>query len=778
VSFCGEGIDTIISRLRHTARRRRVSGVWKSERGLERQTARTDRRENQQVQRKNLIFVFLTEALPVPTFPQMKTWGKSSMGLVATIALVAILPATASAANTISVNSEADAPLKTPTTECKSTEAGEPCTLRAAVELADQEGGSSTIELPTGTYTRTANEVLAIDENANITLLGGGQGATIIDGAGHGSVFEVEEEAALTLKGVTLEHGGDADEGGAVFVSFEGALTVEDSTLTENEVDDEGGAIYGQFASSITVKHSTLSNNKAGQGGAIYGAEAAMIVVQDSTITGNHARRDGGGIYGEPGSAVTVENSTVSENVAEGGDGGGIFGGDEQANEPTSTVHPDQICVEARPSEEPRKFGGVTVKQSTIEGNSAQTGDDEGEVGDGGGIYVAEEPSCGGSLARSAAKRASVGFDEEGGLDVEQSTIAHNSAEEEGGGIFEDVPFDPIVNSTIAFNTADDNGGGVYAHEDAFAELISDTVYGNEVKREIIETKPALVEDTIGNNLATGEEEDDAAIALRNTIVAEPRDIENCEGTVESLTEGEGFNLDFPSHSEVDSSIDTCGLSEEDKDLPGVEPGFETGELEENGGPTQTIALASTSAAIGVVALNGDCQGTEVDGPEGIDQRGLPRPGLTGRECDIGAYEYQGAAPKEEPKEEPKQEEPKKEEPKNEEPAKTPVAIASTGVLPFTASVPKACTSLRDITIHIQNVKQFGIVSAVISIDGHSTRKVQGKHLRTAINLRGLPKGTFTVEIVAHQRNGHILRGKRVYHTCHTKLPGHARLPL
>jgi hypothetical protein len=88
------------------------------------------------------------------------------------------------------------------------------------------------------------------------------------------------------------------------------------------------------------------------------------------------------------------------------------------------------------------------------------------------------------------------------------------------------------------------------------------------------------------------------------------------------------------------------------------------------------------------------------------------------------------------------------------------------------------CTSQRDITIHIQNVKQFGIVSAVVSIDGHSKRTLTGRHLTTAINLRGLPPGTFTVEIVAHTHSGHTLKGKRVYHTCHSKLPGHSYLPL
>jgi hypothetical protein len=99
-------------------------------------------------------------------------------------------------------------------------------------------------------------------------------------------------------------------------------------------------------------------------------------------------------------------------------------------------------------------------------------------------------------------------------------------------------------------------------------------------------------------------------------------------------------------------------------------------------------------------------------------------------------------------------------------------------VLPFKAELPKACTSQRDITIHIQHVHQLGIVSAVVKIDGKDRKTLSGKPLSTAINLVGLPKGTYTVEIVARLRDGRIVKGERVYHTCVSKMPGQAYLPL
>ncbi len=99
-------------------------------------------------------------------------------------------------------------------------------------------------------------------------------------------------------------------------------------------------------------------------------------------------------------------------------------------------------------------------------------------------------------------------------------------------------------------------------------------------------------------------------------------------------------------------------------------------------------------------------------------------------------------------------------------------------VLPFKVIQPAACTSKRDITIHIQHVKRLGLVSAVVEINGKDKRTLKGKHLAAAIDLVGMPKGTFTVEIVGRRRDGKIVRGKRVYHTCVAKLPGHAYLRL
>ncbi len=698
----------------------------------------------------------------------MQRWGMMTLVLLATAIALALTSASALAATPIQVTETTDAPLEAGASTCESTDLAKGCTLRAAVELADSEG-QVTIDVPEGTYEETASEpTLVIKDDAEVTISGAGAEKTIIEGNATASVLEVEADSSLTLDGVTVTN-GNADEGAGVYVEGFADLTVENSTITENLAIDDGGAIYAEFLSKVVVKGSTITENVAeDDGGAIYAEDGAYVSVQESKITKNRAHRSGGGIYSERDAVVVIDKSTLAEDEAKD-EGGGIDAYISEELCELAAGHTKRSSKVRRTTDGEESEPNLTVNQSTVEHSSAAYG---------GGIAIYwEEGGCPTAASRAAVKPQASLFLEPG-ISIDQSTIAHNRAEERfdegggyGGGIYEEGRVvDPITNSTIADNFATNDGGGVAIADGASVALISDTVFDNTVEPEEIEiqgrsARRAIHRDVVeggvgpGNNLAT--EVGDAYVALRNTIVAEPNaSEENCEGNFESLIEKAGYNLDYPSRALTESTMDSCGMSSEENDLLNERPGLnEEAGLANNGGPTQTVALLSSSPAIGFVPVAGDCEEAE-NGPASVDQRGEPRPGIPGRGCDIGAYEYQ----------EPAKPAPKKEEPKQE---------AATSVLSIkVVSAPPMCASKRDITIHIQNVKQLGIVSAVVSIDGHHKRTLSGRHLRTGIDLVGLPKGTFTIEIVARTRGGHTLKGERVYHTCHTKLPGHSYLKL
>jgi hypothetical protein len=126
----------------------------------------------------------------------MRSWGKVGIGLLAAIALLALASASALAATPIAVTETTDAPLAPSVSTCESTDAAKGCTLRAAVELADAQGGEVTIDVPAGTYKETAIEpTLVIEDHAEVTISGAGAEKTIIEGEAKARVLEVQEGA-------------------------------------------------------------------------------------------------------------------------------------------------------------------------------------------------------------------------------------------------------------------------------------------------------------------------------------------------------------------------------------------------------------------------------------------------------------------------------------------------------------------------------------------------------------------------------------------------------
>ena len=653
------------------------------------------------------------------------------LSLLAVLGVMAFAPATASAA-TITVKETNDAPLAAGV-ECG---AGEGCTLRAAIELADETGGASTIELPAGTYALSEG-ALWIEDGAQVTVHGGDAATTTIEGA----------------------------EGGVLRTEAGGELTVQDVTVTGGQ-EGVGGGLYAESDGAVTIEGSVVTKNEAALGGGVFGEEGSSVTVRESTVTGNGAAFAGGGVAMDTGQFCDLAILDAARSQKAGAQTRSL-----------GTARPFAATLTR----------GLTISRSTIEGN-------ETDFGPGGGIFAGSgcvlpeiAKAAGKSLKSSTGARPASIAEEEGGLTIDQTTIANNLAEGPmgiGGGVYEETRLlpDPIVNSTITGNKASFTGGGL-ADADGETILVSDTISGNTATGELpgeeevpIGARPSwrnarpdakpnvAAPGFVVDNLAAEPENEEARIELRNTIVATSGGRENCEGAVEALPNG-GYNLDFPSTREEGASADTCGMSEADKDLVNVDPQLDPAGLQANGGPTRTIALLGTSPAIGVIPIVGDCADSE-DGPalpnaEGepvpVDQRGEPRPGIAGRGCDVGAYEYQAPAVKEEVK----------------APAPTPPA---SGVLGVTIASP-VCASKRQLTIHIQNAKHFGIVSAVVRVNGKVSKLVRG-HLSEGINLVGLPKGTFTVSIVARTRSGKTLHGKRVYHTCHTRLPGHVSLRL
>ena len=80
------------------------------------------------------------------------------------------------------------------------------------------------------------------------------------------------------------------------------------------------------------------------------------------------------------------------------------------------------------------------------------------------------------------------------------------------------------------------------------------------------------------------------------------------------------------------------------------------------------------------------------------------------------------------------------------------------------ATLPSArrCASRRHFRIHLRK----RVRRAAIYVNGRRVSARGRKRLHGTVDLRGLPKGTFTIRIVGRLRDGRRVVARRTYHTC------------
>ena len=416
----------------------------------------------------------------------------------------------------------------------------------------------------------------------------------------------LEGRALLSLTTWTVNSLGDSGTGSGTSGDLRYVITQADQTQGDNTINfavtgtitlnsalpDLGNTngvtdIEGPGASSLTVARSSAA-----------GTSDFSVFTVDSSVTANLTgltisgglSASGGGIENE--GTLTVTNSTIDNNSAYsnsyGMGGGGIYN--------NGTLMVTNSTIDNNSS----GFGGgiynnynngtslLTVTNSTIDDNEA--------TGEGGGIYNA------------------------GTLTVTNSTIAYNSANA-GGGIYNNDTL-TVTNSTIAYNSAGSGlgaGGGIY-NNDTLTVTNSTIAYNSGDGGGIFSGPTATLSNTI--------------VAL-NTFVsyygfAEPSDIAG----IGNLSLAGAYNL-----------IGTGGsgglTNGSNGNQVGVaDPGLDPNGLQNNGGPTQTIALLPNSPAIdaGSNALAVDPTTNQL---LTTDQRGAGFPRVVGLAVDIGAYELQ-----------------------------------------------------------------------------------------------------------------------------------------
>lgn len=281
--------------------------------------------------------------------------------------------------------------------------------------------------------------------------------------------------------------------------------------------------------------------------------------------------------------------------------------------------------------------GSLALTDAVIEGASAEFG---GCIFNDGGSVVLKRVV----LSHCVAHSSGGGLHSFSGyVSIDASTIDSNhTLMSVGGGISVYAGNLTATNSTFSSNAAD-QGGGLYLGGTAIV-LVNDTIAGNHSYGRgggfMCNCSASMYNVTVSRNYALNEDGDgygsgffstsSATLNIFNSVFATNYQgpfFQDCEGPVTLSYENRIFLSQCPL---------TLGPSEHHLELTDGTLGL----LQNNGGPTQTMALASGSNAIDAANANAGCLG-----PDGKaiarDQRGFPR--NVGR-CDLGAYEFGATA--------------------------------------------------------------------------------------------------------------------------------------
>jgi hypothetical protein len=104
--------------------------------------------------------------------------------------------------------------------------------------------------------------------------------------------------------------------------------------------------------------------------------------------------------------------------------------------------------------------------------------------------------------------------------------------------------------------------------------------------------------------------------------------------------------------------------------------------------------------------------------------------------------------------------------------------VSGTGGV-VTAPPNAVCLSRRHFTIHVVQIRGVEYRRVEVLVDGRRVKVVRGSAITAPVDLRGLPRGRYTVRITVTTTTGRRITGTRSYRTCAARpLPAHGKSKL
>lgn len=346
--------------------------------------------------------------------------------MVLCLALIApLLPQHAARAATIEVTNTADS--------------GEG-SLRAAIAAAERDDTIVFANTVVGPIELESQLVIT----QSMTIMGRSADPVPIRGKGASRVLYIGGSAHVEISGLEIS-GGNAAEGGGIYVDTGASLGIVTSDIINNTSQGHGGGIYVN-GGWLYVTVSTISDNSAlqGDGGGIYSNHGELVI--SGSIVDNDAT-NGGGIYTNGGSLYYTLGSIASNEADVAG--GGIYTTGGIATITWANISHNQAASGG---------GGIHHHNSSLTIKNSAIFLNVSESGSGGGIFN--------EIAST--------------LTITNSTISQNQANDGGGGIYNDpVSTVTVISSTMSENTATGSGSNIANATNGVVKLTGSIVAGH-----------------------------------------------------------------------------------------------------------------------------------------------------------------------------------------------------------------------------------------------------------------------------------------------------------
>ncbi len=359
-------------------------------------------------------------------------------------------------------------------------------------------------------------------------------------------------------------------------------------------LDNSSASLINVDFEAMTLRAgSATGTGISGSGGAVLNSE--NLTVRNCLITDSFAGFNGGGVYNQSGTLAIFDSSITLNQV--NGNGGGLYNDTGAASLTNCFVFENfnTGVVSGNGGGLHNQTGTLTVLNCTVAGN--RNGSDPG--GNGGGL-----------------------FNFTGTVTITGSTFSNNTSTNNGGALQSLGGTIRITNSTLSGNQAN-FGGGAILNQGATTTITNSTITNNRADRD-----GGGVPGTGGGVRILG-----GTVTLRNTIVAG-----NFVGAAPGTT-ADDINGSVTANFSL-IGINTGATISGGNNLVGSGSPLDPllGALANNGGPTETHALAANSPALnaGSNALAVDVNGFAL----ATDQRGPGFVRIIGGTVDIGAVEF------------------------------------------------------------------------------------------------------------------------------------------